>query len=120
MRRVYVCSPLRGLNGFTTAGNIAFATKLCEVATRAGYAAFAPHVFYPIFLDDSVLKDHQTGMQAGLAWLRVSDELWVYAEEEVDCSDGMKREIEFANKLNIPPTVIWMPPVWKQISRAVS
>lgn len=112
MRRVYVCSPLRAVGTFTIADNIA--------ATRAGYAAFASHVFYPIFLDDTLQKERDLGMQAGLAWLRVCDEVWVYAEDEVECTEGMKREIELANRLNIPPTVIWMPPVWKQISRAAS
>lgn len=117
MRRIYVCSPLRDNHQFTLAENLAFATHLCKVTTRAGYAAWASHAFYPSFLDDTNERDRLLGRAAGLAWLAVSDEVWVYADDIEQCSDGMKAEIEIAIKLAIPPKVVFMPPLWRDIQR---
>jgi hypothetical protein len=57
----------------------------------------ASHVYFTAFLDDTVPKEHEIGMQAGLDAIKYADELWVYSKRGV--STGMKREIELASRL---------------------
>lgn len=117
MKRVFVCSPLRAGNGFTFEQNVAFAKKLCHEAVKAGYAAWAPHIFYTLFLDDEKERERALGIQAGLAWLTMSDEMWLYADDQETCSEGMRKEVEFALKLSIPPTLLYMPKPWQGLTR---
>lgn len=77
---------------------------ICQDLTRAGFAAFAPHVFYPRFLDDTIETDRDAGMAAGKAWLRVAEVAVV--DVRLGYSEGMRDEIAFCETLGIP-TVIW-------------
>ena len=49
-------------------------------------------------LDDEIPDERKLGMQAGLSLLWVCDEVWVFGDE---ITEGMKKEIIFAEKLNI-------------------
>lgn len=61
------------------------------------YAPVIPH-FYALVLDDEIPDERKLGMQAGLSLLWVCDEVWVFGDE---ITEGMKKEIIFAEKLNI-------------------
>ena len=50
-------------------------------------------------LNDSIPKEREIGMAAGLSLLWFCDELWVFGDE---ISEGMKSEIQFCRNLNIP------------------
>ena len=95
MKRVFVCSPLRG----DIEKNIEQARELCAEAVRRGYASFAPHVFYTQFLDDSIEEERNTGMKAGFAFLEACDEIWVYTKNGI--SEGMQKEIDFCKEKQI-------------------
>ena len=56
-----------------------------------------PH-FYALILDDEIPDERKLGMQAGISLLWVCDEVWVFGDE---ITEGMKKEIIFAEKLNI-------------------
>lgn len=112
-RRVFVCSPLRPRDGFTYADHVDLAKRLCVAAVRAGVAPFAPHIFYTsIGLDDHRQTDRDAGIACGLRYLAVADEVWVYADDLHGCSEGMRKEVELAQSLILPVTVVWMPNCW--------
>lgn len=112
MKRVFVCSPLRGDGTVEAiAKNIARAERLCLLAVRNDVAPFAPHAFYTRFLDERLAGDRTAGIRAGVAWLDVANEIWVFAETMADCSVGMVAEIGYARERGKP--VIWLPECWR-------
>lgn len=93
MHRVYICSPLGG----NVSANIENAKRYARYALECGMAPFIPH-FYALILDDRNDKERNIGMNAGLSLLWVCDEVWAFGDE---ITEGMKKEILFAEKLNI-------------------
>ena len=93
MRRAYICSPLSG----NISGNIENAKRYARYALECGMAPFIPH-FYALILNEEIPDERKLGMQAGLSLLWVCDEVWVFGDE---ITEGMKKEIIFAEKLNI-------------------
>lgn len=116
-KRVFVCSPLRESADFSVEENLKLAQRLCHAVVRAGNAPLAPHLFYTQFLDDGRGADRAAGIECGLRWLAVSDELWVYAAELGQCSDGMVEEIEAAHGMSLPPKVVFMPPEFEAVAQ---
>lgn len=104
LKRIFIVSPLRG----DYARNLALAKFLCKIAVQDGFAPFAPHIFYTQFLDDGAAPERMQGIDAGLAWLRVAQEVWAYADNFEACSAGMKAEIRLAELIGVP--VLYMPP----------
>lgn len=93
MRRAYICSPLSG----NISGNIENAKRHALYIFKCGMAPVIPH-FYALILDDEIPDERKLGMQAGISLLWVCDEVWVFGDE---ITEGMKKEIIFAEKLNI-------------------
>lgn len=91
MKRVFVCSPYRGDVG----ANVERARRACRAVVAAGHAPLAPHLLMPQFLDDLAPVEREAGIAAGLAWLEVADEVWVFGEP----SPGMRAEIDRARRL---------------------
>jgi hypothetical protein len=109
VRRVYIASPLSAPTQAERDANVALAKRLCHYATIIdGVAAFAPHAYFTIFLDDAVPEEREIGMDAGKAWLEAADELWVFTRRGI--SMGMAREIERAAREGTP--VRWDPVCW--------
>jgi hypothetical protein len=111
MKTVFIVSPLRGTTTQLAKcitdeeradlfeANLALAESLCHEVTIKGHAAFAPHVFYPLFLDDRKSEERALGMKAGHAWLLKADEAWVYLK--YGASEGMRAEIALAMEQRI-------------------
>ena len=99
MKRVFVCSPFASEDPSAQAANVQRARAICREVALAGHAPFAPHLLLPQFLDDGVDAEREVGLRAGLAWLPVADELWVYGPV---LSPGMVREIREAEQTGIP------------------
>lgn len=93
MHRAYICSPLGG----NVSANIENAKRYARYALECGMAPVVPH-FYALILDDSKKEERSLGMQAVISLLWVCDEVWVFGDE---ITEGMKKEIRFAEKLNI-------------------
>lgn len=55
---VYVCSPYSD----DPVGNAELARRYCRFAVDAGFAPFAPHLFFPQFLDDDVPDERELGL----------------------------------------------------------
>ncbi len=94
-KRVYICSPLSG----NIKHNMAMATEYCRFAAGKGYIPYAPHVYFPAFMDDDDPEQRAIGLSEGQLWLRMCSELWIFGNV---ISVGMKGEIETAIKLGIP------------------
>lgn len=114
-KRVFVCSPLRAETSEGYAKNIQIARELTRAVLLAGHAPFTPHLWYSTHLDDTRPEQRAMGMAAGAAWLRVADEIWVYAADEFGCSAGMKKEIALAGQLSLPVRVVWMPECFAEV-----
>ena len=100
MRRVFIASPYRG----DIKANTKKAQRLCRLAVADGCAPFAPHLLYPQFLKDEGFE-RDAGIDCGLAYMRVCDELWL--PHDVEPTEGMRAEIEYAKLLRL--TIIRVP-----------
>jgi len=105
--RIFVVSPYRAETQAGRVANIRLAWALCEAVVQAGFAPFAPHLFYTEFLDDAHPVERELGISCGLAWLGVASEVWVYAADVEHCSSGMRAEIEVARRRGV--RVVFMP-----------
>ena len=83
MKKVYICSRL--------CGNIELNIYKVKIYTKYAH-------FYAMCIDDSVPKNREIGICAGLSLLWFCDEMWVFGDE---ITEGMQREINFCKNLNI-------------------
>jgi hypothetical protein len=118
VKRVYIASPLRGtpdpdpeVQALNVARNQAVAALLCLFASKDGVAPFAPHLLYPLFLDDGLPADREAGIRSGLAFMEACEEVWVYTK--LGISSGMEQEIMYAHANGI--RVVMDPPCWGQV-----
>ena len=86
---VYVCSPFSG----DPAGNVEKAQHYCRFAVDSGYAPFAPHLFFPQFLDDGIPEERELGLFMAIIMLTKCAELWAFGEQ---ITRGMAQEIRKA------------------------
>lgn len=94
MKRVYVCSPLRG----DIQGNMKKAASYCRFAVENGVFPIAPHIYCTQFLDDNIPQEREVGLKMGLELLEDCEELWYFGSP----SEGMKGEIAKAKSMEIP------------------
>ena len=71
MKLVYIASPLRG----DYEKNIRLAAEYCEKACSLGVIAFAPHLYFTQFYNDTIAEEREKGMEMGLAMLEKCEEL---------------------------------------------
>ena len=89
MRKIYICSALRGEMG----ENICKARIYCEfVAREHKMIPIAPHIYLTQFLGDENAEDREFGLKAGRSLLSGCDELWYFGDQ---ISRGMADEICF-------------------------
>ena len=93
-KKIYVCSPYSG----NVERNVEYARKYCRFVVQRGFIPIAPHLFSPQFLDDKNPEERKLGMSMAKDLLKDCEELWVFSGI---LSEGMKAEIELANKLGI-------------------
>ena len=116
-RRVFILSPYRASEARSAEEHAAHATRLVKAALAAGFAAFAPHLFYPLFLDDLIQADRDAGIDSGIAWMLGSDQVWIW--DLWGISEGMRREVGKLGSWG--PLVLWASrreiPAWASIVR---
>lgn len=86
---VYICSPYAG----DTVRNILAAQKYCRYAVDKGYIPFAPHLFFPQFLNDEDPAERRLGLSFGNVFMDRCSEVWMFGTEY---SKGMRAEYERA------------------------
>ena len=92
---VYVCSPFSG----DPIWNAEKARRYCRFAVDIGYAPFAPHLFFPQFLDDNDAKQRDLGLYMANVLLTKCSEVWVFGRR---ISSGMAAEIYKAETRGMP------------------
>jgi hypothetical protein len=102
--RIVVISPLAertvGTVVYSLKDNAAMARDLCRHLCAAGFAAFAPHGFYSMFLDDRAADQRVAGMESGAAWLAASQGAFV--DVSIGLSSGMCHDLALCTRLGIP------------------
>lgn len=68
--------------------------------------AFAPHLYFTQFYNDTIPEQREKGLEMGLAMLEKCEELWVMGTH---ISQGMRGEIAHAKSLGIPIYNVEMP-----------
>lgn len=92
---IYVCSPLRGDVNI----NIERARRYSRFVHIKGGIPITPHLYFTQFLDDEIKEERKAGIEMGVEILKMCNEIWVFGSH---ISEGMKKEIAFAKKENIP------------------
>src|SRR5262249_4448578 len=118
LKRVFVCSPLRGsatrtqlANAddyhATLIANIRTAQWLCyhlmlKEAHDDGYAAFAPHAFYPYFADQ-LSTEGSAMLEATMDIVKTCEAMYVFTKDGLEndqyISAGMRESIASAREL---------------------
>ena len=97
---IYICSPLKGNEERSMEENQRKALKwVAEAACIPGIIPIAPHTYFTLFLDDTVLSERKNGLDLGIGLLKKSDEVWVYGNT---LSQGMIAEIMLASNMGKP------------------
>src|SRR5258708_2471514 len=84
----FICSPFSGL----VERNVAYAKDAMRDALKLGWAAYAPHLIFPEYLDDSIPDEREMGIVSGMTLLDQAEILAVYCDFGVTA--GMRREID--------------------------
>jgi len=92
---VYICSPYRG----DIETNTKNARRYCRYAFDEGLHPYAPHLYYPQFLDEEKPKERAAGIHYALMQMWRMKEFWVFGDRH---TEGMKAELELAVDLGIP------------------
>ena len=105
MKLVYIASPLRGeiLSEKDYSKNIKKATEYCEKACSLGVLAFAPHLYFTQFYNDTIPEQREKGLEMGLSMLEKCEELWVMGK---NISQGMRGEIAHAKRCRMTLCII--------------
>jgi len=99
MKRIYLAGPYSSDNVIGVLNNIGIGIKKASEILKGGDAVFCPFLgFHYQILDQTLTKEDY--YRVSMAWLEVSDEVWVL--ENWEGSTGTQKEIERANELNIP------------------
>lgn len=69
--------------------NREFARNVCRYAVNAGYNPYAMHIFFTQFLEDGSPEERATGIECGLAWGALADEVWFCLRQGESLSEGM-------------------------------
>ena len=88
---VYVASAYSG--DVTT--NTEKAKQYCRFALEQGQIPLAPHLMFPLFMNDDVPEERELAIFMDVILLGKCDELWVFGDR---ITEGMKVEIEVAKK----------------------
>ena len=92
---VYVCSAYSG----DVTANTEKAKQYCRFALEQGQIPLAPHLMFPLFMNDDDPAERELAIFMDVILLGKCDELWVFGDS---ISDGMAVEIDIAKKRRQP------------------
>ena len=88
MKKVFICSPLRG----DIKNNIKKAKEYSRMAVKKGYLPITPHIYFTQFLDDGIEAEREVALKMNIELLDLCDELWIFGNK---ITEGMQREINY-------------------------
>lgn len=92
---VFIISPFSG----EVERNREHAKQMCRDALSLRLAPFAPHLFYPQFLDDGKAEERELGILCGRELMGFFQRAWISTEYGV--SEGMRGDIGRAQVLGM-------------------
>lgn len=95
MRWIYIASPYKGDIDTNTQN----AKKYALFVSKKTLVPIVPHLYLTQFLNDEVEEERNAGLALGLQMLKRCHEMWLFGDY---ISEGMRAEIEFAEKHSIP------------------
>lgn len=98
VERIFICSPFSG----DVKANTWDAINYTKYAFAQGVSPFCAHLLYPRILDESDPEQRALGIYAGIKFLELCDEVWVFVKDG-KISDGMRLEIEVAKGVGMRP-----------------
>ena len=90
---VFICSPYAG----DIEKNVKAAREYCRFAVGNGYIPVAPHLLFPLFMNDADPLERELGLFFGNALMSKCSEVWVFGS---NISTGMQAEIKRARWKN--------------------
>lgn len=93
----YICSPYRADTERQFERQLEYTKQVSRATVMNGYDVIVPHLYYTQFLDDKNDVEREIGINSALNLIIACDVLIVC--ERYGISSGMKKEIEFAEKL---------------------
>lgn len=87
--RIAIESPYKATAQYTVADNELFARLCCIHALDQGANPFAMHLLYTQFLNDNNPEDRKVGIECGLGWTDMADEVWFCLREGERPTSGM-------------------------------
>jgi len=109
---IYFCSPFAGPDQIR---NVTWARDSCRKIALAGATPFAPHLFFPLFLDDTKPEQRARGIAAGLEIMHATaDEVWFYLPPwRSTMSNGMVQEHKAAWDAELTVVIITSHDEWE-------
>lgn len=104
MKKVYICSPLKGKNHLEESRNRMYAREWSIIACELGYLPICPHIYLESATKLSEQEDRKKLLKMAIELMIMCDEVWVCTER---ISEGMKREIEIAKNNGIKIKEVW-------------
>ena len=95
MKWIYIASPYKG----DIEKNISNAKKYALFVSKQTFVPVVPHLYLTQFLNDDIEEERNAGLALGLQMLKRCHEMWLFGDY---ISEGMRAEIEFAEKHSIP------------------
>lgn len=93
---IFICSPYHG----DTETNTEYAIKASLFALNQEYTPITPHLYLTRIFNDNDLIQRNQGIQAGLRLMHSCTSVWIFTDNGI--SEGMKKEIEYAESICIP------------------
>lgn len=95
MKKIYVCSKLRG----NIEQNQQNARLYCKVLAGEGDLPIAPHIYFTQFMNDNNEDQRKLALEFNTQLIDFCDEMYVFGDE---ISSGMQFEIDYAKERNKP------------------
>ena len=96
---IYVCTPYRASTSEELAENIRLAKRVCKRVLSENDVPYAPHLFFPGFLDEDNPNERMNGIEMGLELMDACDEVYLFG---FNITEGMKFELDHARAKRIP------------------
>lgn len=97
---VYICSPFRAKDSEQKKLHIDYAKELSRRCVLKGFSVITPHLYYTNFLDDDDELERKMGLESARNLILECDYMLVGVK--YDMSEGMRAEICFAEKHDVP------------------
>ena len=101
---VFICSRFSADNDKDLQHNITIAEDLMAICRTKCHYSFAPHLFYPKYLDDNEPSDRDFGIAAGISFLDWCDCVWMHVSDGI--SSGMIMENKVMMTKRIPVCIV--------------